>query len=126
MAGPMNRGPMGVKPQVENPMKIFKRLMEYVFRYYKFHYLAVIALIFVSVLANVQGTLFMKNLIDDYITPFIMTDEPDFTPLANAIVRIAMFYGVGIISTYAYNRIMVNVTQGTLRALRDDLFAHME
>ena len=122
----MNRGPMGVKPQVENPMKIFKRLMEYVFRYYKFHYLAVIALIFVSVLANVQGTLFMKNLIDDYITPFLMTDEPDFTPLANAIVRIAMFYGVGIISTYAYNRIMVNVTQGTLRALRDDLFAHME
>ena len=75
----MNRGPMGVKPQVENPMKIFKRLMEYVFRYYKFHYLAVIALIFVSVLANVQGTLFMKNLIDDYITPFLMTDEPDFT-----------------------------------------------
>lgn len=107
-------------------MKIFKRLMAYVFQYYKFHYMAVIALIFVSVLANVQGTMFMKNLIDDYITPFLMTDAPDFSPLANAIARVACFYGVGIVSTYAYNRIMINVTQGTLRSLRDDLFAHME
>ena len=126
MAGPMNRGPRGVKPKVKNPMKIFKRLMAYVFQYYKFHYLAVIVLIFVSVLANVQGTMFMKNLIDDYITPFLMADTPDFSPLAIAIVRVAGFYGVGILSTYAYNRIMVNVTQGTLRSLRDDLFAHME
>ena len=126
MPGPMNRGPRGVKPQVKNPMKIFKRLMAYVFRTYKFHYMIVIALIFVSVLANVQGTMFMKNLIDDYITPFLMTDTPDFTPLMHAIMRVAAFYGVGIISTYAYNRIMINVTQGTLRSLRDDLFEHME
>jgi ATP-binding cassette subfamily B multidrug efflux pump len=126
MAGPMRRVPRGVKPQVENPMKIFKRLMAYVFQYYKFHYIAVVVLIFVSVLSNVQGTMFMKNLIDDYITPFLMADAPDFTPLANAIVRVACFYCVGIISTYAYNRIMINVTQGTLRSLRDDLFAHME
>ena len=126
MAGPMNGRARGMKPKVKNPMKIFKRLTAYVFQYYKFHYLAVIALIFVSVLANVKGTLFMKNLIDDYITPFLMTETPDFTPLANAIRRVAVFYGVGIVSTYAYNRIMVNVTQGTLRSLRDDLFAHME
>ena len=126
MAGPMGRVPRGVKPKVENPMKIFKRLMSYVFQYYKFHYLAVIVLIFISVLANVQGTLFMKNLIDDYITPFLMTETPDFSPLADAIIRVAGFYGVGILSTYAYNRIMINVTQGTLRSLRDDLFAHME
>ena len=117
---------MGVKPQVENPMKIFKRLMSYVFQYYKFHYLAVIVLIFISVLANVQGTLFMKNLIDDYITPFLMTETPDFSPLADAIIRVAGFYGVGILSTYAYNRIMINVTQGVLRNLRNDLFSHME
>ena len=70
-------------------MKIFKRLTAYVFQYYKFHYIAVIVLIFVSVLANVQGTMFMKNLIDDYITPFLMTDTPDFSPLANAIARVA-------------------------------------
>ena len=122
----MNRAPRGVKPQVENPMKIFKRLRAYVFRYYKFHYIAVIVLIFVSVLANVQGTMFMKNLIDDYITPFLMTDAPDFSPLANAIAQVACFYGVGILSTYMYNRIMITVTQGTLRSLRDDVFAHME
>lgn len=107
-------------------MKIFKRLTAYVFQYYKFHYIAVIVLIFVSVLANVQGTMFMKNLIDDYITPFLMTDTPDFSPLANAIARVACFYGVGILSTYMYNRIMITVTQGTLRSLRDDVFAHME
>lgn len=107
-------------------MKIFKRLTAYVFRYYKFHYIAVFVLIFVSVLANVQGTMFMKNLIDDYITPFLMTDAPDFSPLANAIARVACFYGVGILSTYMYNRIMITVTQGTLRSLRDDVFAHME
>ena len=70
--------------------------------------------------------MFMKNLIDDYITPFLLTDTPDFTPLTRAIARVAAFYGVGIIATYAYTRIMVNVTQGTLRSLRDDLFAHME
>lgn len=107
-------------------MKIFKRLTAYVFQYYKFHYIAVIVLIFVSVLANVQGTMFMKNLIDDYIMPFLMTDTPDFSPLANAIARVACFYGVGILSTYMYNRIMITVTQGTLRSLRDDVFAHME
>lgn len=100
--------------------------MAYVFQYYKLHYIAVIALIFISVIANVQGTMFMKNLIDDYITPFLLTDTPDFTPLTRAIARVAAFYGVGIIATYAYTRIMVNVTQGTLRSLRDDLFAHME
>ncbi len=122
----MSRAPRGVKPQVENPMKIFKRLTAYVFQYYKFHYIAVIVLIFVSVLANVQGTMFMKNLIDDYIMPFLMTDTPDFSPLANAIARVACFYGVGILSTYMYNRIMITVTQGTLRSLRDDVFAHME
>lgn len=122
----MSRAPRGVKPQVENPMKIFKRLTAYVFQYYKFHYIAVIVLIFVSVLANVQGTMFMKNLIDDYIMPFLMTDTPDFSPLANAIARVACFYCVGILSTYMYNRIMITVTQGTLRSLRDDVFAHME
>ncbi len=115
-----------MKSQVKNPMKIFRRLMAYVFRTYKFHYMIVVALIFVSVLANVQGTMFMKNLIDDYITPFLMTDTPNFAPLMHAIMRVAAFYVVGIISTYAYNRIMINVTQGTLRSLRDDLFEHME
>ncbi|MDD6326586.1 MAG: ABC transporter ATP-binding protein [Lachnospiraceae bacterium] len=126
MPGPMNRTPRGQKPQVEHPFALLARLMRYVFRDYRLHCIAVFLLIFVGVIANVQGTMFTKNLIDDYITPFLLTDTPDFTPLAKAIARVAIFYGIGVIATYTYNRIMVAVTQGTLRNLRNDLFAHME
>lgn len=120
------KAPRGVRPKIQNPGKIFKRLMSYVFRNYGGQFVLVVILIFVGVLANVQGTMFMKNLIDDYITPFLLTDQPDFSPLAHAIGRVAVFYAIGVVSVYAYNRIMVNVTQGTLRNLRDELFEHME
>ena len=126
MPGPMNRTPRGQKPQVKHPFALLARLMHYVFRDYKFHCIAVFLLIFAGVIANVQGTMFTKNLIDDYITPFLLSDNPNFAPLAKAISRVAVFYAIGVISTYAYNRIMVAVTQGTLRNLRNDLFAHME
>nr|WP_300822007.1 ABC transporter ATP-binding protein [uncultured Schaedlerella sp.] len=126
MPGPMNRGPRGMKPQVKNPGKLLARLMNYVFRDYKIHCILVFIFIFLGVIANVQGTMFTKNLIDDYITPFLLTDSPDFTPLARAIGRVAVFYAVGILSAYAYNRIMVTVTQGTLRDMRNELFAHMQ
>ena len=122
----MNRTPRGQKPQVEHPFALLARLMHYVFRDYKFHCIAVFLLIFAGVIANVQGTMFTKNLIDDYITPFLLSDNPNFAPLAKAISRVAVFYAIGVISTYIYNRIMVAVTQGTLRNLRNDLFAHME
>lgn len=126
MAGMKQRKP-GKKSTVENPGKLFMRLMNYVFREYKFHCLLVFILIFIGVIANVQGTMFMKNLIDEYITPFLLsTDEPNFAPLANAIGRVAVFYVIGVVSVYLYNRIMVKVTQGTLRSLRNELFAHME
>lgn len=125
MAGPMNRRFQG-KPQVKHPGRLFLRVIRFVFRKYMPHCIIVMALIFCGVIANVQGTMFMKNLIDDYITPFLLTEDPDFTPLARAILRVAVFYGVGILSTYVYNRIMVNVTQGVLRELRDELFSHME
>jgi len=115
-----------MKPQVKNPGKLLARLMNYVFRDYKIHCIFVFIFIFLGVIANVQGTMFTKNLIDDYITPFLLTDSPDFSPLAHAIGRVAVFYGVGIVSTYAYNRIMVTVTQGTLRDMRNELFAHMQ
>ena len=126
MAGPMGRPPRGMKPQVENPGKIFKRLMSYIFRKYKWHYIIVIALICVGVLANVQGTLFQKSLIDDYIKPMLFSENPDFSPLLEAMARVAGFYLIGVISTFAYNRIMINVTQGVLRDMRDDLFTHMQ
>jgi len=86
----------------------------------------VVICIFVSVLANVQGTMFMKTLIDQYITPLLSADTPDFGPLAVAIARVACFYAIGVIATYTYNRIMINVSQGTLRNLRNDMFATME
>lgn len=123
----MKRGQRGAKPAVKNPGKLLARLMKYVFRDYKYHCLTVFLLIFVGVIANVQGTLFMKNLIDDYITPFLLsTDTPNFSPLAHAIGRVAVFYAIGVVSTYLYNWIMVKVTQGTLRNLRNEMFEHME
>lgn len=122
----MKQVPRGQKSQVKDPMKLFIRLMKYIFRDYKIHCLFVFIFIFLGVIANVQGTLFTKNLIDDYITPFLLTDEPNFSPLAHAIGRVAVFYLVGIVSTYLYNRIMVNVTQGVLRDMRNELFSHME
>lgn len=122
----MNRGPVGMKPGVEHPGKLFVRLLRYIFREYKIQYIVVMILIIVSVLANVQGTMFTKDLIDKYITPFLLTENPNFAPLAHAIVKVAAFYGIGVISTYAYNRIMINVTQGTLKNLRNELFEHME
>ena len=126
MAGTMRKTPRGAKGKVENPGKLFVRLMKYVFKDYLWQCILVFILILTGVIANVQGTMFTKNLIDDYITPFLLTDSPDFGPLAQAIGRVAVFYAVGVMATYLYNRIMVNVTQGTLRNLRNELFEHME
>ena len=120
--------PMG-KPQnkVKNPGKLLMRLMNYIFRDYKFHCIAVFILIFVGVIANVQGTMFTRDLIDKYITPFLLSsDTPNFSPLAHAIARVAVFYGIGIVATYAYNRIMINVTQGMMMNMRNEMFEHME
>lgn len=123
--GPGARG-RGPRPKIENPGKILKRLFSYLFKYYGIQLIIVVVCIFISVLANVQGTLFTKTLIDDYITPLVQSDMPDFGPLMNAILRVAVFYLIGAMSTWVYNRIMVNVTQGTLKRMRDDLFTHME
>lgn len=121
MHGGMPRG-----KRIENPGKVFKRLMKYVAKSYAPHLIIVAILIFVSVLANVQGTMFIQSLIDDYITPMLTTDVPDYHPLAMAILRVAGFYAIGVAAAYTYNRLMINVTQGVLRNLRDDLFTHMQ
>ena len=120
--------PMG-RPQnkVKYPGKLLMRLINYIFRDYKIHCIAVFILIFVGVIANVQGTMFTRDLIDKYITPFLLSDgTPNFSPLAHAIERVAVFYGIGIVATYAYNRIMINVTQGMMMNMRNELFEHME
>lgn len=124
MQGP--RKPQGERPKIENPGKLFIRLMKYILSQYLWHVILVVIFIFVGVLASVQGTMFTQTLIDKYIVPMIGAEHPDFGPLAAAIGRVAVFYGIGVISTWAYNRIMVNVTQGTLRNLRNDMFTHME
>ncbi len=116
----------GVKVKVDNAGEIFKRLMTYVASRYKFHLAVVVVCILVAALANVQGTMFMRTLIDSYITPLIGSESPDYAPLLSAILRVACFYAVGVIASYAHQRIMVVVTQGTLRDLRKEMFEHME
>ncbi len=128
MPGPMGgrRRQMGAKPKVKNPGKILGRILGYTFKNYKIHMIIVFICIIVSVLANVQGTLFIQSLIDDYITPLMNTSSPDFTPLLMAMARVAGFYLLGAASTFAYSKLMVYVTQGTMRNLRIDIFSHME
>lgn len=115
-----------MKNKVDNPIGILKRLFAYIFKNYKIHCLLVFIFIIISSLASVIGTMFMKNLIDDYIVPFLKVENPEFSKLFNALVIMGIAYLVGVVSTWAYSRIMVNVTQGSLRNLRDDLFKHME
>lgn len=110
----------------KSPMKTLKRLLQYLLKSYGVHLIIVMVLILVSVLANVQGTLFQKTLIDDYITPLLQNGGTDFGPLARAIGKVACFYGIGVVATYTYNRLMVTVTQGMLHKVRVDLFSHME
>ncbi|MCR5719204.1 MAG: ABC transporter ATP-binding protein/permease [Lachnospiraceae bacterium] len=112
-------------PKLENPGKIFKRLMVYVFSRYLGWFLFVLFCIVVSVLANAKGTMFTKSLIDDYIIPLTKQAEPDFGPLMSAMVRVAGFYAIGIFCMFVQQRIMIYITQGALKNLRDNLFAHM-
>ncbi len=120
------RGPRGPRPKVKNPGKLLKRLLAYVAKNYAIHMVIVIICIFTSVFASVQGTKFIQTLIDDYIVPLTKQTNPDFSGLANAIMRVAVFYAAGIIAAFTQARIMVVVTQGTQRRLRNDLFTHME
>lgn len=113
-------------PMVENPGKMLKRLLAYIVKNYRIHIILVVIGIVVSVLANVQGTMFTKTLIDQYILPLLKSETPDFHPLAMAILRVACFYAIGVGCTYTYNRLMIYVSQGTLRNLRNEMFGRME
>ena len=114
------------RPKVENPGLLLKRVMSYVFKYYGIQMIVVLICIVVSVLANIQGTMFTRTLIDTYITPMIGTPDPDYGPLLGAMGRVACFYGIGIAAAFTQQVIMVHVNQGTLKRLREDLFDHME
>lgn len=125
IGGP-GRGPKGPKSKVENPGKLFMRLLRYLMKNYAIHIILVVILIFISVIASVQGTAFMKTLVDGYIAPLLKSENPDFSGLLHAIERVAVFYGIGIVAGYTQSKLMIYVSQGTLRNLRNDMFTHME
>ena len=125
--GPGPRGNIGrPRPKVENPGKLIKRVLGEVFKHYAPHCVVVLICIFLAAFANVQASLFLQTLIDDYIAPMLQQSDPDFGPLLGALGRIACIYLIGILASWTNARIMVNVTQGTMRNIRTELFSHME
>lgn len=124
MAGP--RGPHGPKPKIKDPGKLFKRLMTFIFAQYKIQCIVVAICIFISVIANGIGTLFIQSLVDNYISPLKDSSNPDYGPLLKAILSIAALYAVGILCTYIYQKIMIYVSQGTIKSMREKLFSHMQ
>ena len=103
-----------------------KRVLKYVWKDYKASCIVVLLCIVLAALTNLKGLTFMEVLIDDYITPMIGSENPDFGGLFLALAQLAGYFAVGILCVYLYNRIMVNVTQGTMRNLRTALFNRME
>ncbi len=120
------RGPRGPRPKLEHPFRSFLRIMRYLMRYYPVHIAVVVVAIFASVLCNVQGTWFIKDLIDGYVRPLLLADQPDFSGLLHAITRVGGFYLLGVVAVFIQNRVMVYVTQGTLMHMRNEMFVHME
>jgi len=117
---------MNKKTLNKDGMKVLKRLLVYIFKGYKLKCLGVVVFITISSLANVAGTIFIKNLIDNYIEPYLNQGQVDFVPLLKAIIIMGLIYYSGVFSTFMYNRIMIIVSQGTLKRFRDDMFEHME
>ena len=114
------------RASVKEMSHMLGRVVGYMTRYYKWPFLIVVLCILGSSLVTRRGTLFMQTLIDDYILPLTQASSPDYGPLAHALTVMACIYAVGIICSYTYNRIMVNISQGTMKRLRDELFSHME
>lgn len=106
--------------------KLINRVIRYMLHYYKIPFLIVIACILITAIATVVGATFPQKLVDDYITPMLQNGSDDFSGLASDLFRLACIMGIGVITAFSYNRIMVNVSQGTMRHLRDDLFRRME
>ena len=114
--------PMNARRQ----LRAMKRVLGYMLKDYKFSFFIVVICILGSALATLRGTLFMQSLIDDYILPLTQAQNPDFSALAAALASLAATYAAGIVCAYGYNRIMVNISQGTMKNLRIQLFRHME
>lgn len=119
---PKNTGTAGKKLDT----KVLGRLMKYIFKNYKVHYIFVLIGIVISSLASVSASLFMKTLLDDYVQPLIGVSNPNFEPLYEALSFMAIIYLLGVIATYAYEKLLVIISQGTLENIRRDLFSHMQ
>lgn len=117
---------MGKQPMQKGQMKLLGRVLKYVLKHYTFSFIVVVICILIQAVSTIYGMTFMQALVDDYIAPLIGQGSPDFSPLAGALLQLGIIYAIGLVAAYAYNRIMVNVGQGTLRYLRDDLFSNME
>ena len=105
---------------------VLGRVIRYMLHYYKYLFALVIVCILVSAVATVIGATFPQTLVDDYIEPMLANGSADFSGLGGELIRLVCIMAVGIVAAFGYNRIMVNVSQGTLRHLRDDLFSKME
>ena len=112
--------------RVNTATKLISRVIRYMLHYYKYQFLLVIICILITAIATVVGATFPQTLVDDYITPMLQNGTDDFSGLASDLIQLACIMGVGVITAFSYNRIMVNVSQGTMRHLRDDLFRGME
>ncbi|EOI05138.1 hypothetical protein UAY_00612 [Enterococcus moraviensis ATCC BAA-383] len=110
----------------QDPLKTLKRLFSYMVKQYKFRLVLVMILILLSTFANVRGSLFLQVVIDDYITPLMGQSNPNFSGLLKAITTMALIYGVGIISNLGFNLIMVRISEGTQKTIRDEMFTHLE
>ena len=108
------------------PTAVLRRVVSYMLHYYRWAFILVILCILVSSVATVIGATFPQTLVDDYITPMIASHSTDFSGLAQALVRLVCLLALGVVAAFSYNRIMVNISQGTMRRLRDDLFRKME
>ena len=129
--GPGGRGGhggrnMGIAKMPKGGMKLIKRLIRYVAVNYKWSLLAVLVCILITSVTTLTSTLFTRTLIDDYILPLTQMEHPDFTPLAHALMKLAAVLMVGALCSYIHSRLMINVSQGTLKRLRIDVFSHMQ
>ena len=122
----MRTAPMKSSMSRKQQMQSLRRVLGTMLKNYKASFFLVVVCILGAALATLRGTLFLQNLIDDYITPLTQAQTPDFSGLAGALLSVAGIYAIGILCAYGYNRIMVNVSQGTMRNVRVELFRHME
>ena len=112
--------------QKRSAVAVLKRLLTYMIKNYKFSFFMVVICIIIGAIATMKGMLFVQTLVDDYIVPLMQSPSPDYTQLASALTGIAVLYAVGVLAAYGYNRIMVNISQGTMKRLRVQLFSKME